>query len=178
LTPAISRRLVIDIDVVAAAGQKIGLNSDAKACRDFIDAVLKICHHIAVCATWSEEWLRHRNSYASTWLRRMHGPKKVNEIENIGNKTLRKNIERSITHPEILEIIMKDLFLCETALRTDKIIISCDEKSRNHFREAARSVVELRDIVWINPTNSDEEVLIWLQNGAPFEKFRTLGSSL
>ncbi len=69
----------------------------------------------------------------------------------------------------------KDYRLIEAAIVTDRIVISLDETVRILFAAVVRSVGKLRNIVWVNPSRTEEEFILWLENGAKPEKRRLLG---
>jgi hypothetical protein len=54
-------------------------------------------------------------------------------------------------------------------------VISLDEKAREPFKKAAKTIKELRMIMWANPDKPEEEVLIWLADGVAIETKRQLG---
>ena len=66
-------------------------------------------------------------------------------------------------------------YLLEAAIATDGIVISLDEKAREPFKKAAKTIKELRMIMWANPDKPEEEVLIWLADGVAIETKRQLG---
>lgn len=75
--------------------------------------------------------------------------------------------------------MQEDIHLIEAALKADKIILSMDEEVKVCFIHAARKVVTLRMIGWINPCKNDHTlddiIVLWLQNGAEIERVRLLG---
>ncbi len=71
--------------------------------------------------------------------------------------------------------MLKDIHLLETALITDKTIISLDETVRKIFAKASDQVGEIRSIIWVNPEKTDtEDPIEWLKTGAPSETQRQL----
>jgi len=71
--------------------------------------------------------------------------------------------------------MLKDMHLIEAAKATDHTIVSLDEIVRALFINAARSVTELRIVIWANPDKTEEGCLAWLEAGAKVEKKRQLG---
>jgi len=45
---------------------------------------------------------------------------------------------------------------------------------RKLFAAASSKVGELRTVVWVNPKQSEEEPILWLENGARAERKRLL----
>ncbi len=54
--------------------------------------------------------------------------------------------------------------------------VSKDESARGAFKDASDRVVDLQQIVWVNPTQDEETPIDWLQNGARAEAHRMLGA--
>jgi hypothetical protein len=69
----------------------------------------------------------------------------------------------------------KDFHLIEAALASDRAIISLDDTVRQLYSQAAISVGEIKKIVWGNPVNPNDDLLLWLQNNAPADTKRQLG---
>ena len=107
----------------------------------------------------------------------MDARKKVYRINSPVDEELHDKIKRTATNPEESENMQKDFHLLEAALATDQTVISLDEVIRGLFAHASQRVGEIRDIVWVNPERmEEEEPLAWLQNGAPPENHRKLGT--
>ncbi len=70
---------------------------------------------------------------------------------------------------------LKDCHLLEAALLTDRCIASLDDRARQHFVVAARTIGKLKSITWVNPATEEETPLQWLEDGAKVEKERLLG---
>ena len=100
--------------------------------------------------------------------------KRFDYVEPLVNQVLRDHIEGTATGENEVEAMRKDFHLLEAARKTDQTIISLDEKVRRCFAHATQRVGEIRHIVWVNPVFTEEEPLIWLQNGAPPEDCRQL----
>jgi hypothetical protein len=169
-----SKRLVIDASVARSAGTESAIDPTSIYCRDFLKAVRTICHQIVMTREIGEEWQRHRSSFARQWLSSMTARRKVHRLGEVLDKVLRGRIERVIAGEKNAEAVRKDYRLIEAALATDRIVISLDESARELFATAAPKVGELRLIVWVNPERSEEEPILWLDNGARSEKKRLL----
>lgn len=167
-----SRRLVIDASVAQASGEA---GDTAQRCRRFLEEVRSICHRIVLTPEVEEEWKRHQTRYARRWLRSMVARKKLVSVGGQVDATLQQGVaETARTHREE-EALRKDLHLIEAALATDQTVVSLDEEARGLFAEAAKSVGQLRNIVWVNPDRLDEEPIEWLGQGAKAERHRRLG---
>ena len=169
-----SKRLVIDASVARSAGTENAIDPTSIYCRDFLKAVRTICHQIVMTQEIGEEWQRHHSSFARRWLLSMAARRKVHRLGEVLDRALRGRIRRVISSEKNAEAIRKDYRLIEASLATDRIVISLDETVRKLFAGAAHKVGELRLIVWANPKRSEEEPVLWLENGARAEKKRLL----
>ena len=170
-----SKRLVIDTDVAQASGSEEAIHPRAKHCRDFLQEVLSLGHSVVLTPEISNEWKRHRSSFARRWRVSMDARKKVYRVNAPADEELYDKIKQTGTNLEESEDMQKDLHLLDAALATDQNIVSLDETIRGYFAQAAQRVGEIRDIVWVNPERTEEEEpLVWLQNGAPPEDHRKL----
>lgn len=174
-TQRTSRRLVIDSSVATASGGKAAAHATAVGCRDFLLAVLKICHKAVMTADIQKEWDDHQSDFARGWRVQMRSKKKLIDPDVSPSTTLRSRIEDTATNKGDRKAILKDAHLIEAAIATDSIVISLDESARRLFFEATSSVKALRKVIWVNPGNTDEQPIQWLEKGAKAEIKRRLG---
>jgi hypothetical protein len=170
-----SRSLIIDASIAHAAGPESATHPTAKHCRDFLLAVLDVCHRITVSAAIEEEWNEHQSGFARRWRRSMFAKKKIDRIEVGADEKLRARLEASAATDRQAAAMLKDVHLIEAAVAAEQRVVALDEVVRNLFREAAPSVAPLRGIVWVNPDKEEERPLEWLAAGAPGDRFRQLG---
>lgn len=173
-----SKRLVIDASVARSSGDQGATYPTSVNCRDFLLAVLNICHQLVMTQDIKAEWDKHQSKFARQWRTQMVARKKLNYLDIPLNQYLWDSIETmaaSVSDKRIEEMT-KDLCLIEAALATDKIVISLDENTaRKFFSEAAAKIDELKDIVWVNPDQVEEEQpLLWLEKGAMAQSDRLL----
>ena len=71
--------------------------------------------------------------------------------------------------------MLKDIYLLELAIETDRIISSRNNSERKLFADASQRIRMIRDIMWVNPDRESEFCLDWLRRGAPNEAERQLG---
>ena len=169
-----SKRLVIDTDVAQSSGSEEATYPRAKHCRDFLQKVLCLSHDVVMTLEISNEWKRHRSSFARGWRVSMDARRKVCRVDAPADEELRHKIEQTAIDEDEIEVMQKDFHLLEAALATDRTIVSLDEISRELFARAAQRVGEIRDIVWVNPEHTEEEPFDWLKKGAPPEEHRKL----
>ena len=174
----VSKRLVIDASVARSAGGEEATYPTSVYCRDFLKAVLDICHKVVMTRDIREEWNKHESDFARAWRRRMVAKRKFEFLDIPVNDELWNKIDRIAGTDKQRTEMFKDLRLIEAAIATDRIVISLDDNTaRRFFGRVAVQVDELKEIVWVNPAKIEEEKPIeWLENGAKPEKERMLGN--
>ena len=169
------KRLVVNASVARAAGGEEATVSVSISCTEFLETFRDECpHHVVMTPELSEEWEENQSKFAAGWLKSMIARKRFDYVEPLVNQALRNEIERTATNDNETEDMQKDFHLLEAARETDQTIISLDETIRQLFARASQHVGEIRDIIWVNPSYTEEEPLTWLQNGAPPEDCRKL----
>lgn len=152
-------RLVIDASVARAAGGEGAEDPSSKACREFLNSVLEICHHLVFTKEVGSEWKRHRSKFARIWLRRMFARRKVEQVNVEPDDDLLTAIEVAETGALLRRAMEKDRHLLEAAYATDGVVSSLDEEARTAFGELSVTLRRLRAVVWINPTRAEEDPL-------------------
>jgi len=97
-----SREIVVDTDIIRSAGGTEASNPTSKDCRDFLSAILNICHCVVITDHGLAEWRAHRSRYSHRWLTEMYGRRKVKRLDN---DTLESNYEQIIE--QIMEVAAK-----------------------------------------------------------------------
>ena len=175
MTTKVFKLLVIDASIARSAGGEDATDLKSVYCRDFLEAVVDLCHRVVMTPDIRDEWNKHQSKSARTWLRRMVAKKKLYACETVLDNELWSKVEDFTEFDHQREAMIKDIRLIEAALATDKIVISLDDKVRNLFSKAAEQVDELKDIVWVNPAKPEEKAIEWLEKGAEAEIERKLG---
>ncbi|MCA6526244.1 MAG: hypothetical protein IM570_09755, partial [Pseudanabaena sp. M179S2SP2A07QC] len=158
----VSKLLVIDASIARSCGAPNATSPASKNCRDFLNAVLTICHRMVLTDDIKEEWDKHQSNYARRWRSSMLAKRKVEYRADIAfDQKLRDRLDKVAESDKTREAMWKDCHLLEAAIATDKIIISLDEKARNPFDKAAQSIKELNEIMWVNPDKPEENALLW-----------------
>jgi len=163
----LSKTLVIDASVARSAGGAEATYPTSVYCRDFLQAVLDICHQIAMTPELRDEWNQHQSRFAAKWRLSMVARKKFCWVEPPDRTELWQKIEATAESDGAIAAMFKDLHLIQAALTTDQRIASLDDQARTHFRNVASLVVELAGIAWINPSQPEEAAIAWLKQGAP-----------
>ena len=172
-----ARRLVIDASVAGAAGGAEAVHPTSKNCTEFLETVRDRCdHRVVMTPELSIEWNKHRSQFAMGWRKSMIARKRVYRVNPTIDEGLRNKIEKTATRERDREAMQKDFLLIEAAMATDNTVSSLDEVVRGLFTAAAVSVGEIRSVVWVNPDQTEEHPILWLENGAKPETARMLGA--
>ena len=170
------KRLVIDADVARASGGETATHPRAEHCRDFLSAVLSLSYRIVMTEKINNEWKNNQSRFARRWRVSMDARKKIDRINPPEDEELQDKITNTASDEDEIEVLRKDFHLLHAALATDQTVISLDETIRGLFKRASQRVGEIRGIIWVNPELTEEEPIIWLQNGAPSEAHRQLSA--
>ena len=167
--------IVVDASIARAAGPVGSRHPTSAHCRDFLRALRGAGHRLA----WSEairlEWDKHQSTFTLEWRLSMARLGKLRPVTDEQDEELRTAIEEHSKDKNVVTILLKDAHLIEAAFATDSRVASLDDTVRGHFRQLAAALDSLRAILWVNPANEDEQVVSWLEKGAPAHSTRRLG---
>ncbi len=168
------KNLVIDSDVAQSASETS--NPRSINCRETLEKVLELEYGVVFTDALLEEWNRHRSRYFRRWLTKVFGSKLQVPLKNedVINEKLRENLASHAKSETDEEAMLKDVHLLEAALASDETILSMNTSDRKRFSEICEHIVLIRNIVWVNPDESAEKCLDWLDKGAPSDNFRKL----
>lgn len=166
-------RLVVDASIARAAGET--QHPTSKLCRETLDIVLTKKYVLVLSRAIADEWKTHRSVYATTWLSTMIAKRRIVRVEGEPLQTFRNTLATIELGDADMRAMMKDVHLIEAALSFDRRIFSLDEAARLLFIGASAGVGELRQLIWANLTRDDDRAIVWLVDGAPFEKQRCIG---
>jgi rRNA-processing protein FCF1 len=125
----------------------------SSACRKALEAILRICHRVAVTSDIREEWNRHESRFSRKWRRSMAARRKpVCEV-------LPKRVELDTAGLTAREraSVEKDRRLIEAALSADRIIVTRDDALRGTLAKSPGNARVLGSIIWINPVSDGVE---------------------
>ncbi|MDR1924336.1 MAG: hypothetical protein LBQ66_08175, partial [Planctomycetaceae bacterium] len=165
-----TKTLVVDTSVARAVRKDGTFDLIAVRCRQLLDVILSNDYQIAMSREIESEWKKWRgfhSTFASKWLVEMAKRDRVHDVGDVVDDNLRNAILATTKNPSIRTAMQKDFLLLEAALATDKTILSRDKKSRKYFRQAAVLIDKIREIIWANPDEQEDKIIIWLKNGAP-----------
>ncbi len=171
-----SRRLVIDATVARAAGGKTATYPASKRCRDFLQAVVDVCHRAVMTQPIGAEWKKHGSRFFRQWRVSMEARKKI--VRNVADEHLldEPQLGAALRSNAQLEAARKDLHLINAALLTDRTIVSLDDEARQNFALVAQRCPQLQAVCWVNPGVEEHSAVPWLQDGACPEPSRLLGA--
>jgi hypothetical protein len=166
--------LVIDASVPRAAGSLESGHPTGTRCRDFLIAVRGVGHRMAWSQALKAEWDRHQSAFALQWLLTMFKLDKLRRVEDEQSQELRQAITDHSKDRGVVAVMLKDAHLIEAALATDLRIAAMDDAARGHFIGLAETLDPLGRIACVNPAVEDEQVIEWIEKGAPPERSRRL----
>lgn len=164
-----SKYLVIDASVAMASGGKSACHPTAAITRDFLISVLTICHKAVMTPPVREEWDKHQSKFAKKWRSSMVAKKKLLLVDLAERQDIRNQVSSANVGQKKKDAMLKDCHLLESAIATDYRVISLDDTVRDLFINTL-DVPDVRNVSWINPTSEPEQVIKWLQKGAPKQK--------
>jgi len=139
------RLLVVDASVVHSAGKTD--HPVSSSCRNCLEAILHICHKVAVTPAILEEWNRHMSRFARKWRLSMAARKKPLQSVEPANVPIDLSAYTGSKRAQI----EKDLCLLEAALGADKIILTRDDSLKKALEQGSDGKALLKSIKWINP---------------------------
>jgi hypothetical protein len=104
----------------------------------------------------------------------MKAKKKLDNVGDVADEQLRQDIENAASSENDADTMLKDAHLVEAALAADQTIISLDDAARSLFAALTERVRQVGAVMWINPAEEPQQVIKWLEQGAPPRKERTL----
>lgn len=172
-----SRQIVVDASIARSAGTTD--NPVSVMCRDFLRAMLRICHKLTWTEEIEQEWRKHASGFTSSWLAAMQSRGKVvrvsvDPVRQIDLANLITEIEE--WPPSWREAAIKDLLLVVAAWESDELVASGDDRVRKLFGKLTSSSPDLGRITWVNPSQPAENPLRWLEAGARRDHERQLGA--
>ena len=176
LPTKVSRDLVVDTSVARSAGGEGATFPTSKNCRDCLKSITLTPHCVVMSQPIMEEWNKHKSVFSSQWLVAMFARKRVTRIKVDYNDAMRRKLQEIASNQKDADAMLKDCHLIEAALATDGIIIARDEEVRALFSASCQLVGQMKNIMWVNPDELEEEVVSWLEAGARPDAHRMLGS--
>lgn len=171
------RNLVIDASVARASGGEGAIHPTSMVTRNFLQAVLIRCHKAVMTPAIRDEWDKHQSGFALKWRRSMVARKKLMLLNVEERPDLRQQVELENLTQGQKDAMLKDCHLIEAATKTDRQIISLDNKARELFVGLSRSVTDIQDVLWVNPVLDTEQVMTWLEGGQDDARWKLANNS-
>ena len=168
-----SRRIVIDASIARSAGKTD--HPVSKSCREFLEQVRQICHHVVMTPDIRKEWKEHRSGFTATWLASMTAKKKVCTVSPAKDVSVDEKLKQAPLTKKEAAAIDKDLRLVEAALATDSTVASLDEEVRALLRGFSQHWGRIKSVAWVNPARVEDRTAAWLASGALPRKAQLLG---
>lgn len=169
-----SRRIVVDASVAGAAGERS--HPTSQMCRQFLLDMLTICHKAVMSPEISVEWKNHASKYSVNWLAAMRSKGKIVTIAPGSSEGIARHFcDDMIFTPNQISAMEKDLLLILAALQTDRLVASCDRKVRELFAQAALAFDDIKNIMWVDPSQEGDDCSHWLESGARHSPGKCLG---
>lgn len=130
-----------------------------------LDTILRVCHSVVMPPQGWEEWRRHASVLARTWLSSMVARRKVVRLEEPGDAP-GDLLSRTGFGASQLRDAEKDFWMVHAALRTDGIVLSLDDTARGLYARVAERHRTVAKLIWVNPAESPDEIVRWLETGA------------
>lgn len=170
-----SLRFVVDTDIARAAG-----SSDhpvSSACRVTLNTIRSVCHRLVLSPTQRGEWEKHKSGFTSVWLTSMLSKRKCEILPRDPDALITDAVDRyEGGGPADRKALVKDEHLVEMALATDSRILSMDERAFRRFGEIVGDAPQVGRVHWGNPTHAPDDVVAWLEQGAPDDEARCIGT--
>lgn len=170
-----SKRLVIDASVAGAAGGDAASAQVSCDATQFLQAVLRICHHAAMTPQLAVEWLRHQSLFSMSWLAEMRLRNKVDMVDG-EEGGLATRLASTKVSGSVPRAFREDAHLIDGALRTDRVVVSLDATARQQYSAVVELLPQLRRVMWVDPSNKPDAVMRWLEQGAEHDPASCLGS--
>jgi len=166
--------IVVDASVARAASPSP--HSSAQRCWECLEALDDAGHSLVMTRSLMDEWLKREKTrpsgswllYASrwayAWLTNIRQRRRVLWVHG-HHRTELLGRALDAVDPQYHTEVRKDLHLVESALATDKRILSLDRTMNRLLGCAARKVPELCVVLWVHPVT--DEAPQWLSDGAP-----------
>lgn len=170
-----AKTLIVDACIAGDAGSTEPPPEVCIRARAFLEAMRIAGHQLGLTALLENEWRDHAGRFARRWLLTMKVKRRVVNVPTNYQIASRARALQTTETPNQHAAMEKDWHLVEAALRVDRTIASSDETARRLFVRAAKSIAQLRPIVWVNPSLSD--LVAWLQANAPADAEKQLGAA-
>lgn len=170
--------IVVDVSVARAAGTSG--KPEPQACRQALLAIRNFDHKVSMSKSVENEWMKkepdkngnlraYASLFAISWLVEMRSHNRIEPIVLEENSELRQQCLNELqNNPRTSSSsgpVAKDFHLVETALKSDKRVLSIDKNMFNHLHHLQDIANNVCSVMWVNPIENPAED--WLKSDAP-----------
>jgi hypothetical protein len=175
--------IVVDASIAHAAGTTDAPTSSN--CRDFLFGLRDATQcHCVFSPELRKEWKKHASFLSAKWRAGMYSRRRVIDLPEAKSDQLQAHLSEcagtiagqdDARKAKISAALAKDAHLVEAAIQAGNRVASLDEAVCGYLHVCARAHADLKQIVWVNPNNADDQASAWIQSGAPLDRHRKLG---
>jgi hypothetical protein len=127
--------------------------------------MLSICHRAVFSTDLLKEWRRHESGFARLWRVQMVSRRKEVRPPEEEGVDLGDAIAAGAPNERVADLLRKDLHLVSAALKTDRVIITLDDRAQEAYGHLSETLPTLKRVKWLDPSRAYGEVLGWLRGG-------------
>lgn len=165
-------RLVIDANVAHSAGSSdvpVSLYS-----RECMNAVLEHDHVAVFGIKLLEEWREHASLHSRRWWRSMAARRRIESAEGDEFAVHCEPACACLEHEGWKDDLRKDYHLVQSALATDRTILSLEVRFPRYLAIACDRVRILGTLFYGNPALEGDVCIQWIKAGASVERDRSI----
>lgn len=156
-----SSYVVVDADVARSAG--LAEHPISKSSRNLLRDIAESNLHIAFCPILLAEWKKHKSLMSTRWLSSMIARKKFHCSTPLMQAHI--EIKNANLSDKDQAIAQKDAHVVDIAISTGNFIASNDKIARGVFISVANNTNLLDRLMWIVPTEINDQLIDILKNG-------------
>lgn len=165
-------RLVIDANIAQSAG---GLDvPSSRYSRECLNAVLGNDHVAVFGQPLRDEWKEHSSLHSRRWWRSMVARKRIEFLDGAEFAVHLESSCACLKHDRWKEDLRKDFHLVQSALASDRTILSNEREFPKYVSIACVTVRVLSGLYYANPSLEGESCIQWIQAGAENETGRRI----
>ena len=170
-----TRQLVVDADVLMAAGDLDEAPVPSGECRRFLRAIYEIGHRAVLGPTLDREWREHASNFSRAWRVNMMKRGYIVQVDGRYGEAIAAVVAKSKMPETRKAAAVKDVHLIDSAWQTESIVASMDEIARGIFVELIPLEPLLKGVAWVNPSRPLDEPIPWLRDNAKRKAHLRLG---
>jgi len=166
------KRLVIDANIAYSAGtSEVPSSFYSRVC---LDVILRDEHIAVFNRVLRQEWKNHASVHARRWQVAMEQRRRIEDAEGDEFKDLLDRACARLEGATWENALRKDFHLVQSALATDRILLSNESRLPSHLKASCETVPELRKLFFANPQREQDVCIRWIKAGARRETHRRI----